>query len=475
MPTPNILLITTDTQRCDTVHCMGSDFALSPHLDRLASEGIMFTQAHTASPVCSPARCSLLTGLHTPIHGCIENGIRRRNDLITFVDLLKNAGYTTIMAGKTHFGPMPDSFDIDFSTAGGKKPGPEDIYTDHLRKHGYERSDAHPNPIPEDLHYDAFVTTKTIDGIQQALAQNTGPFFAFCSMVSPHGPLDPPGRWADLYTDDMLPPLPKNTDTDGEPEHTKRLLGLNKKKKQTPEDIRTEQKLYYGLSAYCDHQVGRLMTFLDKNNLRKNTLIIFTSDHGIDLYDHGFDDKHQYYDNTWRVPLIISQPGTLAQNDTRDFAIWNDISATILGAAKLTEPTFQGFDLYTPLKHNQPSPRQCAVGTLFKSCALATQRWKLEYYLTENRARLFDRLNDPGEYTDLSDSAPHQPVLNALKDALLSWRSDLTDIAYLHTHTNKGGGGHVAQTIGQWVPNLCGTDAEKRLNDKAQAIDRLFI
>ena len=472
MSHPNVLLITTDTQRCDTLNCMGYDFAISPHTDRLAAEGIMFTQGHTSSPVCGPTRSSLLTGLHTPVHGAIENGVSPRPGLITFADRLKEAGYTNIMSGKTHFGPLPDSFDIDFSTSGGKSGGTGDIYSQHLIEHGYTRCDGHPNPIPEDLFYDAFVTTKTIEGIEQARAQSDGPFFAFCSMVSPHGPLDPPGRWADLYTDDMLPPLPQNPDFDDEPEHAKRLLAFDNKEKATPEQIRQVQKLYYGLSSYCDDQVGRLMTYLDEQGLRENTLIIFTSDHGIDLYDHGFDNKHHWYDNTWRIPFIMSQPGTLKNGDTRKFATWNDIPATILGAAGLDEPTFQGFDLYTPLTEGKQSTRRCAVATLFKSCALATQNWKLEYYFIEGQARLFDRQNDPGEYTDLSQSEAHQPVLNALKEALLSWRSDLTDIAYLHEHTS--GGGPVAKRVGKWVPEFRGADAEDRLNQKAEAIDQEF-
>lgn len=470
MSSPNVLLITTDTQRCDTLKCMGYDFAISPHTDRLASEGIVFTQGHTSSPVCGPTRCSLLTGLHTPVHGAIENGVSRRADLITFTDRLKEAGYTNIMSGKTHFGPLPDSFDIDFSTSGGKRGDSGDIYSRHLIEHGYTHSDGHPNPIPEDLFFDAFVTTKTIEGIEQARSQSDAPFFAFCSMVSPHGPLDPPGKWADLYTDDMLPPLPDNPDTDHEPEHAQRLLALRDRKKSTPEEIRIEQKLYYGLASYCDHQIGRILAYLDDTGLRENTLVIFTSDHGIDLYDHGFDNKHHWYDTTWRVPFILSQPGMLPQNDTRDFATWNDIPATILGAAGLTEPTFQGFDLYHPLVRGKQSPRRCAVATLFKSCAIATQRWKLEYYFIEGRARLFDRIADPGEYTDLANSETHQPVLNALKEALLSWRSDLTDIAYLYEHTR--GGGPVAKRVGQWVPELRGTDAEERLNRRAEAIDQ---
>ena len=472
MPKPNILLITTDTQRCDTLRCMGYDFAISPHTDRLAAEGVMFTQGHTSSPVCGPTRCSLLTGLHTPVHGCIENGMPPYKGLLTFTDRLKEAGYTNIMSGKTHFGPLPDSFDIDFSTSGGKRGASGDHYSQHLVDHGYLRSDGHPNPIPEDLFFDAYVTTKTMEGIDQARAQSDAPFFAFCSMVSPHGPLDPPGKWADVYSEDMLPPLPKNPDTDHEPEHMQQLLALRDRKKYTPDEMCEVQRLYYGLAAYCDHQVGRLMTYLEENNLRENTLVIFTSDHGIDMFDHGFDDKHHWYDNTWRIPFIMSQPGTLKAGDTREFATWNDIPATILGAAGLHEPTFQGFDLYGPLVKNEPSTRRCAVGTIFKSCALATKRWKLEYYFMEGQARLFDRLKDPNEYEDLSQSRDHQPVLQALKEALLCWRADIMDMA--HVRGKTGGGGPVAQRLAKWVTELEGTDAEERLNQKAEAIDAQF-
>lgn len=91
---PNLLLITTDTQRWDTLNCMGNPFAHSPHADRLAAEGVMFTQGHTSSPVCGPARSSLITGLHAPIHGVWENGMTRLTHFPTLPDLLKERGHT---------------------------------------------------------------------------------------------------------------------------------------------------------------------------------------------------------------------------------------------------------------------------------------------------------------------------------------------------------------------------------------------
>jgi arylsulfatase A-like enzyme len=486
MEKPNIVLITTDTQRCDTLRCMGNPHAVSPHIDRLAQEGVLFTQAHTASPVCSPARCSLLTGVHTPIHGCIENGIRRREDLIVFPDLLKEHGYTNIMVGKTHFGPVPASFDVQHIVAE-KNADVDDCYARFIRRHGYPRVTSHPNPVPEHLFMDAFLADTTIAEIERAASMGKGSFFAYCSMVSPHGPFDPPGEWAHLYDGRPLPEINYMTgELAAHPAHLKRLLGLNGKESRkraagefrSPEDPAFRQKadelrrLYYGLAAYCDAQVGKIIDFLDRAGLRRNTLVIFSSDHGQQFFDHGFNDKHNFYDASWRIPLILSMPGTLAENETRDFAVWTDLTATILGAAGISSSAVQGFDLFTPLANGEPSPRRCAVGTLYKSAALATKYWKLEYYFEEGEGRLFNRLDDPAEQNDLYRSEAHEDVRNAMLHALLTWRADLTDIGALHRST--GGGGPVARRIAPYTLSMRGTDAERRLNERAERIDLLY-
>lgn len=469
---PNILLITTDTQRCDTLNCMGYDFAKSPGLDRMAREGVMFTQGHTTSPVCGPTRCSLITGVHPPVHGAIENGINRREDLAVFPDALQEAGYTCAMIGKTHFGETPASFAIDYSMTGSSRAQGEDLYTTHLKEHGYTKPTAYPHDVPEELFFDAYATDKTMEAIDLALSDSPdAPFFAFLSMHAPHGPLHPPGRWGTLYSDDDLPPFPANPSIGSEPEHAKKLLGL-KDNEQSAAQINEKRRLYYGFSAYCDHQVARLLDYLDEKGLTENTLVIFTSDHGIDLYDHGFDNKHVYYDNTWRIPFLMRMPGTLEAGATRDFAIWNDIPTTILGAAGLTSDTMQGFDLFTPVANGEASPRRCAVGSLYKSCALATKRWKLEYYFEEGTCRLFDREKDPGEYNDLSQSEPHEKLKAVLIEALLRWRADIVDTEFLKANTN--GSAPVAARVTEFVKEMKGRDPEERLNERAEEIDLRF-
>jgi len=452
---PNVLLITTDTQRCDTLRCMGNAHAVSPCLDRLAADGVLCTQAHTSSPVCSPARCTLLTGVHAPVHGVIENGIRRHEHLTPFPDLLKAAGYTNLMIGKSHFGPVPASFDLvePFHDGPGAAPA------------------AVPGKTAEDTHREARIVDSALAALDRVAAAGTRPFFAFCSLVSPHPPFQPPGPWADLYRERPLPRINYRPGEEGRhPAHMRDVLRLLDDETsrafrggRLDPAVRDRQRaLYYGLAAYCDHQIGRLLTYLDETGLRNETLVIFTSDHGTELFDHGLLDKHNYYDETWRVPLILSLPGRIPSGERREFASWVDLAPTILGAAGIHSDGMHGFDLFGALSGPTTWPRRCVPATLYKSCAVAGRRWKIEYYLEEGRGRLFDRLQDPDEQMDLWDSEPHRTVRDALIQPLLTWRADLTDVQQLQAAT--GGGGPIARYAAEHTRALRGTDAEERLN-----------
>ncbi len=500
MEKPNLLLITTDTQRCDTLGCMGYEHAISPNIDRLASEGVMFSQAHTSAPVCMPARSCLITGLHTPIHGAIENGTTRLDHFPTFPDLLKAEGYRNIVVGKSHFGNIPESFDTVI----------EGEYNSYLEANGYDPDDlkVHPTPIPEEHFRETWLVDQTIEQMEQSVADGE-PFFAFCSMSAPHPPETPPGKWMDTYRDVTLPKLNYTPgEEQGQPEHTKRLLGIESANRclegesktdvsywreaigriydaEHDETIQEVRRLYYAYAAYCDDQIGRLIACLDKNDLRRDTLVIFTSDHGQQYFDHGFNDKHNWYDESWRIPFVMSMPGTLPEGTQREFAIWNDIPTTLLAAAGTSCSTMQGFDLFTPLCNDGPSPRRCAVATLYKSCALATRRWKLEYYVEEGTGRLFDRLEDPAEQIDLYASDAHVTIRNEMLHALLTWRSDIMDLRALLDGTkakpkpmNKRKDSRsryllVAPRISLHTRTMKGTDSEQRLNDRAERIDTL--
>jgi arylsulfatase A-like enzyme len=170
--------------------------------------------------------------------------------------------------------------------------------------------------------------------------------------------------------------------------------------------------------------------------------------------------------------MILRLPGVIPAGERRRFALWNDLNATILGAAGLSSPTTQGFDLLEPLSRGGESPRRCAVSHLYKACALATERWKLEYGLEEGRGRLWDRVDDPLEQHDLWDDPSYADVRHAMTHALLTWRGDLTDVQWLQEHTS--GGGPVAVRAAANTGKFKGTDAESRLNDRVEAIGARF-
>jgi len=500
---PNILLITTDSQRWDSLACMGSPFAKSPGLDRLASEGVLFTEGYTTSPVCSPARCSLITGVHPPVHGCLENGMGRQTHLPVFTDELKRQGYRTIMVGKTHFEPIPESFDIVRRVTEKGLPA-RDEYASHIESHGFHRVSGYPNPVSHELFMDAYLADAAIEEMEAAVRLGAGPFMAHCSMVSPHAPIDPPEPWASLYADIELPGLNvARGEVQLQPAFVKLLLGLAESDHRItgdwhldkPEQVKklehaylgedySEQewsrisaaidrlrKLYYGLCAYCDHQVERLLDYLDRSGLRENTLVIFSSDHGQQYYNHGINDKHNFYDDTWRVPMMMSMPGTLPAGERRDFAMWHDLAPTMLAAAGGRCDTMQGFDLFTPLATGQELPRRCAASVLFHSMALVSPRWKLEYDPDEASGRLFDRLRDPMERNDLYGSPPHAQLRAALLEALLAWRAGMFDLAGQRAALQGAGRGPVARRVKSQIERMSGLDNERRLSETVVQIE----
>lgn len=475
---PNILLILTDTQRTDSLACMGGVHAVSPNLDRLAREGAVFDQAHSASPVCGPARCSLLTGVYPAVHGALENGLERRTDLPVLPDLLEKQGYRNIYVGKTHFGPVPESFHVEHLLAGEKNQDRDDCYARFIHARGYSRVSAHPNPTPEDLFVDAHCVDLTMHEITRAVEEGAARFFAVCSLLSPHAPLDPPGRWARLFDDRPLPPLNyREGELERQPPQTRRLLDLpNAHTRRAFPDgrpdrdyIDAQRRLYYGLCAYCDHQVGRLLEFLDAAGLRDNTLVIFSSDHGTTLYDHGFEDKHVFYDAAWRVPLILRWPGEIPANQRRGFAGWTDITATILTTAGAPDWHVQGMDLAGPLRRGQGDARGCCVAMVHQTLALVCERWKLEYDVSQGLGRLFDRRRDPLEQEDCYHLPARRELRDALVTALLTWRAELYDVACLRAH--RSGGGPVADRAAQWAGALRADQAERNLCRRVAAIE----
>jgi len=480
---PNILFISTDQQRTSTLGSYGSTFAHSPNLDQLAQDGVRFTEAYTASPVCSPSRTSMLLGVHVPIHGIVENDMTGtyREGPTPYFDQLKKAGYHTSLIGKTHFHPVPKSIDH------------LDVHTGNSDKRGAN--------ISEYDFLETYLVNQTMQWIEDVTPGGGGqhdtgaPWFAYLSMVSPHPPnWVPPGPWRHVYDGVKLPPLNyREGNIAAIPYQTRMLLGLLGKEESNPpafpngtanmkfiDQAVTQGGIqgrynYYAQAAYVDAQVGRMLRFLDRKGLTNDTLVIFASDHGTELFDHGINnDKHNFLDASLRVPLIMRMPGVLPANSTRAFANTLDIPATILAAAGAEVPLdYQGFDLLTPISEGLPSPRKVGISTEYRAHAVVTPTWKLAYFYEQGEGRLWDRVNDPEEQNDLYNSEHTKEIRDGLLLALLRWRAQQDQLGFLQSQSKAAG--PAAKCSHNHTMNLHSLDAEIQLQEDAMKFERTSL
>lgn len=348
---PNILLITTDQQRADTVGAFGLNSVIrTPALDRLAGEGTSFTRAYTPSPVCVPARFAMTTGLPPIVTGCRENSTMpdgRRS----LMEMLAAAGYATHGCGKMHFAPDPAGRRMwgfgsrDFS----EEVALGDDYHAFLRENGYGHVlDPHgvrgeyyyvpqPSQVPAHLHHSAWVANQSIDFIQRHVPKN--PFFLWTSFIKPHPPFENPSPWNRLYRSvDMPDPwCPANAS-----EFTGFWNALQNRYKymeteSNPHAVRTIKAAYYACVSYVDRQVGRLLDALGPEI--DNTLVIFTSDHGELLGDYGCFGKRCMLEASVRVPLIVRYPRAFPAGRRCGVPVsLLDLVPTILTATGSAEP-----------------------------------------------------------------------------------------------------------------------------------------
>ena len=511
---------------CRCVWAAPSSGLKSPNLDKLAVEGVRFTNAHATSPVCSPCRNSLLTGVHVPVHGVVENTVSPHKDGLTvFPDVLQGLGYTNFLIGKSHFSPIPSSYVFkDVHT------GNTDMRCDTT---SYDNGSC---PFYNEADFlETYLVNTMIGNVTDFLESSPeGPFFVHLSFVSPHPPDTPPTEptnFAEMYTSSDLPEVNYQPgDIQLMPYQTQMLLGLLPKD-GTPsyineddgtlkmDKVDAERVLYYGLCAYVDEQVGRAVDWVDSMGISSSTLIIFTSDHGAFLYDHGgSNEKHSFYDRVWRVPLIFRWPGTLPANATAGFAATIDVTSSILVAAGVdwdapannnvesydqaawpNQTMFMsGLDVLSPLidslkrKQAQTSmtesstngtttnfmgatisvPRTAVPATEFRGYAVVTENWKLVYMSEQGEGRLFDRKNDPEERIDIFQSPSYSAAKNILLVALLRWRAQQDDLQYQLSNWKS------AADVGMNARNdssyMTGRSAEYNLQTSAAEADALW-
>lgn len=336
---PNLLIVYPDQWRADALGCAGDPVVRTPHLDRLAREGLRCTHAFVANPVCTPSRGSLMTGRYPHATGVTRNNIALPADAVCFAEPLAAVGYRTGYIGKWH---------LD----GEARPG----FVPPERRHGwgywaaFNRGHRYHDGVyfrdtPEELPAPGFEpdhqTDLAIGFLDAAAATPEQPFCLLLAWGPPHTPLEPPERHRHTY-DPAAIPLPASVPP------------------EVADVARRERALYYGLCSALDDNVGRLLAALDRLGLAEETLVLFTSDHGDSLGEHGRFRKTIPYDEATRVPCLARWPGRVPAGATTG-ALWHsvDVAPTLLALCGAPTPAeTQGRDLSAVLTGAGAGPRQ---------------------------------------------------------------------------------------------------------------------
>jgi len=439
---PNILWITTDQQRFDTIGCLGNPLVRTPHIDALASAGVAFTHAFCQSPVCTPSRASYLTGRYPRTTGCRQNGqtIPAGEKLIS--RLLADQGYECGLAGKQHLSSCSegkveirqnDGYGEFYWSHHPQPDWPENAYTQWLEKRGtswqalYQGDDSGyvKAGVPAEYHQTTWCADMAIEFVRR---KQDRPWMFNFNCFDPHHPFDPPEDYLSRYEPAEMPlpnylpgeleSKPHYQQLDHEWAHNEldyfHVAGM------TEADHRQVKAAYYAMIELIDHNVGRMLAALEETGQAENTLVIFMSDHGEMLGDHGLYLKGpHFYEAAVRVPLIVRWPQGYAAGIKSDALVeLLDLAPTLLEAVgEEPIPAMQGRSLRSILQgesdaqHHRDSvfceyynawthPR--SYGTM-----LRTRDTKIAVYHGVDEGELYDLTSDPGEHMNLWNGSEH--------------------------------------------------------------------
>ena len=454
---PNILFLVADEYRHDCLGVAGHPIVKTPNFDRLAREGVRFTQAYAASPVCSPSRGTMFTGRYPQVHGVTTNGMPFAEGEVVLPRLLRTRGYTTGMVGKLHLQLAPDWFDFAEVTAGGDGSA----YQAFLRASGQmlkgnANTAAVPGTLvspektplrigtsvlPEDRFPEAWEATRAID-FMRAQQGKDKPWFLFVSMLKPHSEFVIPQPYDKLYAAKAMP-LPKTfrpgiAMPDGFAAGESEADGpRTKKKRERPDGPGSPARLfindaailrevtahYYGAVTLVDKQMGRVLAALDEFGLRDNTIVVFTADHGNMLGERNRMFKGVMYESSARVPLLWRAPGRIKAGAISAVPVDNaTIMPTLLDLAGLGIPAgVQGRSLAPMLSGSGAAPD--AAYSYLADKMVRQGDWKLIVPLARSRrgqAELYNVARDPDEQANLygkPEAAAMQAKLTALMEA----------------------------------------------------------
>ena len=440
---PNIIFIMTDDHASHALSCYGSKINKTPNLDRIAKEGMRFTNCFCTNSICAPSRAVILTGKYSHLNGVIDNAVEFDGSQQSFPKLLQKAGYETAIVGKWHLKSDPTGFD----------------YWNILPGQGI-----YHNPVLIEMgqrkKYTGYVTDIITDLCLAWLKERSGgkPFCLMYHHKAPHREWEPDDKHAKMYEDIDIP-LPETFNDDyktrcaavRQQEMTIEHHLNEKDLKMKPPEGLTGQELkkwkyqryikdYLRCVASVDDNVGRLLDYLDSSGLAENTIIFYTSDQGFYLGDHGWFDKRFMYEHSLRMPLLVRYPKKIKAGSINNDIVLNlDFAPTFLDLAGAAVPgDMQGHSLRPILHRNTPKNwrdsmyyhyyEYPAVHSVKRHYGVRTKRYKLiHFYYDIDAWELYDLEKDPNELNNVYDNPAYAEIGQQLKVELQRLREEYKD------------------------------------------------
>jgi arylsulfatase A-like enzyme len=451
---PNLIYVFADQLRAQSVGYMGDTKAMTPHLDDLAAEGINFSQAVSNTPVCAAHRASLFTGKHTSSTGMVINELRMNPGHRCFGHVLTENGYATGYIGKWHL----------WSNRAGHHQEAESSYIPpdkHNYRLGFDGYWAAYNfnhqyykafyfqDEPERIRiegYEPDVQTDMAISFLADRARDDRPFALFLSFGTPHDPWrrqNVPGSWYDRFRD--IPFSLPETWTETPDPYMDRFTDPVRWQEHYKVSIPEFQRVYYAMTANLDWNVGRLLAAVDRAGIARDTLIVFSSDHGEMFGAHGRVQKMTFYEEAVRVPFLMRWPGVIPGGRVTDACLGTpDIMPTVLGLLGLPIPRdVEGMDLSgIALGKGGPEPEAALLQGMghtylwrdgFEWRGLRDKRFTFARYRCDGSELLFDNMNDPLQRRNLIGDPAWKATAERIRERMRERMESLNDTFELCT------------------------------------------
>lgn len=449
----NVLFIVSDDLTNNTLGCYGSKVAKSPNIDKLAAKGVRFDRAYCQFPLCNPSRASFLTGLRPDTTKVYENATQfRKNqpDVLSLGQTFQKGGYAVTRVGKLYHYGVPAQIGTDGLD---DKPSWQTTINPRGRDKDDEEKDLiftlNPN-AKASARFGGTLSWLAADGtdaeqtdgkiadavIGQLEANKDKPFFLACGFFRPHTPYVAPKKYFDMYPADKLelPTVP----ADHGMQHPTPAFGSAKKEQEklTDELRRKALQAYYASTTFMDAQVGRVLDALAQKKLADKTIVVFISDHGYHLGEHGLWQKMSLFENSARVPLLIYDPRAKGNGKACGRTVeLVDLHATLADLAGLPAKT-DGVSLKSLLndpsaKWDKPAVTQVSRGTptatgettgknpWFMGYSVRNERYRYtEWDSGKKGVQLYDYDTDPNELKNLADDPKHADIVKQMKALL---------------------------------------------------------